>query len=96
MPWSECGENAGSTECRFSTEALRGAEMESAEGRHKRRETRIAEEEKTKMPRETAVGVFREFGSQAWKKRLRRKIARNKIFSRYLCPLFLDLHNNKL
>jgi len=39
--------------------------MENAEGRHKRRETRIAEEEKTKMPHETAVGVFRVFGFQA-------------------------------
>lgn len=63
MSQSEHGEDAGSTECRFSTEAPQGAEMESAE-RHKGRETRIAEEQKTKMPRETAVGVLHEFGSQ--------------------------------
>lgn len=43
----------------------------------------MAEEEKTKTPRETAVGVFREFGFQAWKKRNKREVVRTDIFSKY-------------
>lgn len=66
--------------------------MESAEGLHKRREMRIAEEQKTKMPRETAVGVFHEFGFRHEKKRIKEGSRALKFAAVDISVLFFEIY----